>query len=284
MKKITLLFLLIFAVTYCTHAQIQLDVESNNTDNTALITSNGIDQTRTLTIERTTPVEQFHDLLELKVNEASHNNSAIIEAEHIGGSAVYPLFTNGSTATGGTAMIGDPDSQSSDELTILDIGIDGDVVLRMETNDHELVFGANDSNEGLLGTVSDSRMSFRTNNITRAIISKTGDFGVGTPGPEKKLHIRDDGTVGQRTTVAVLESVTSKQPQILFSEGGTDQSNGMSIEYDGTAVGANNNLRINTSSGEVGLMVRNNGHVGIKGTPSNLAILRVNQEAGVPMG
>jgi len=284
MKKITLLFLVFFTGAYNTYAQIQLEVESANTSNTVLITSNGTSQPRTVTIERTEPLSSGNDLLELKVPVLSANNSAIIEAENIGGGVVYTLFKDGAIASDGTTMIGNANSKSSDELTILDIGSDDDVVLRMETVDHELVFGANPSNEGFIGTVSDSRMSFRTNNITRAIISKTGDFGVGTPGPSKKLHVRDDGALGERTTVAVLESVTSKQPQLLFSEGGTDQSSGMSIEYDGTLTGANNNLRINTSSGEVGLMVRNNGHVGIKGTPSNLAILRVNQQAGVPMG
>ena len=261
--------------------QIPLEVEADDTSKAAEITTTSTDR-QVMTLERLLQGVSESDILELKMKSTSSKTAQFIEAELENGSPIFQLNRSGNINSTGRLSLGNITNNEEDEINIFDFDNDGDAIIRTSQGPHELVFGSNVSNEGLIGTTTDSRFSFRTNNVTRAILTKDGDFGIGTPGPEKKLHVREDGVVNDQTTVAVLESVVSKRPILLFSEGGSLLANGMSIEYDGTSSGINNNLRINTSAGDVGLMVKNNGHVGIKGIASNLSVMRINQVSGVP--
>ncbi len=67
------------------------------------------------------------------------------------------------------------------------------------------------------------------------ILGFNGDVAIGHQAPVAALHIRDQGTVGQQTIVAILESNNSDRPTLLFSEFPTSTAaNGMSIEYNGS--------------------------------------------------
>jgi len=261
--------------------QIPLEVEADDTSKAAEITTTSQEK-QVMTLERLLQGAKNSDILELKMKSTSSNVSQFIEAELEGGTPVFQLNRSGNINTIGRLSIGNIGNAEDDEINIFDFDGDGDAVIRTTQGPHTLVFGSNLTNEGLIGTLTDSRFSFRTNNITRAILSKDGNFGIGTPGPQKTLHVRDDGIVDDQTTVAVLESVVSKRPILLFSEGGSQLSNGMSIEYDGRLNSANNIMRFNTSAGNAAMTIRNGGSVGVRGNPSNLASLRINQASGVP--
>ena len=74
---------------------------------------------------------------------------------------------------------------------------------------------------------------------------------------------------------AVIEAADSNRPVLLFSEGGSTFSSGMSIEYNGVGVGANNFLSFNdTPSGNPLMTIKNDGKIGI-GTITPLAELEV---------
>jgi|GEM_PF-5588629 len=281
MKKNILLICISLLCINLVFGQIPLEVEGQGSQKTGQIKSFATTQPSTFQVERTNDLNSNERLLELTMPKSSNDLGRFISATYDTGLRVFSVNADGSIVTEGNITLG-AFSPGGDELTLNDFDGDGDAVIRTKQGPHELVFGSNVSNEGLIGTTTDSRFTFRTNNVTRAIISKEGNFGIGTPGPQKKLHVRDDGVLNGQTTVAVLESVVSKRPTLLFSEGGSALSNGMSIEYDGRNNGANNILSINTSAGNAGLTVRNGGSVGVRGTPSNLASLRINQESGVP--
>lgn len=102
-------------------------------------------------------------------------------------------------------------------------------------------------------------------NIYGDMLQKTmtidSELAIGTSGniPEAQLHVKntglntttcflaeDQGTSGQQTIVAILESNTSDRPTLLFSEfPDNTAANGMSIEYNGSSSGVNDKLVIN---------------------------------------
>lgn len=107
------------------------------------------------------------------------------------------------------------------------------------------------------------------------LVRKDGKVGIGTDEPMAKLHVKDDGTSGQRTIVAVLESNTSNRPTLLFSEfPDSEIQNGMSLEYDGAVSG--NKFYINAAGGTPRLTIENGGDVGI-GTTNPVELLEISE-------
>lgn len=91
------------------------------------------------------------------------------------------------------------------------------------------------------------------------------------------FRIQKDGVSGQQEVVAVFESDASNRPAILLSEGGTNFSDGMSIEYNGSPVAGDKEMYINGINGDPILIVSNFDRVGInENNPSaNLFIKQV---------
>ena len=91
-----------------------------------------------------------------------------------------------------------------------------------------------------------------------------GNLGIGLHTPAHPLHIQQPGILGQQQVMAVLDAGQSKRPILLFTEGGSNLANGMSIEYDGAIGGGSlNRMYINGTSGSPLMTVMNGGQVGI---------------------
>ena len=77
-----------------------------------------------------------------------------------------------------------------------------------------------------VGTTDAQPLNFKTNNIDRAIITATGEMGIGTTTPAQKVHIKD-GALLLSGAVAGFGG-----PQLLFSDNDTTHPNGRwGIEY-----------------------------------------------------
>jgi len=107
-------------------------------------------------------------------------------------------------------------------------------------------------------------------------------FGSGVTNPQAPFHGSFNGTSNVPRIMAILESPVSKRPVLLFSEGGTALSNGMSIEYNGIPSGADNEMYINGSTGNPLFTFTNGGNLGINETnpDANLFVKQVG--ASVP--
>lgn len=102
-------------------------------------------------------------------------------------------------------------------------------------------------------------------------------FGSGVTNPQAPFHAVFGGSANVPRTMAILESPVSKRPLLLFSEGGTALSNGMSIEYNGIPSGADNEMYINGSTGNPLFTFTNGGRLGVNETnpAANLFIKQV---------
>ncbi len=94
-------------------------------------------------------------------------------------------------------------------------------------------------------------------------------FGSGVTNPQAPFHGLFNGTANVPRIMAILESPVSKRPVLLFSEGGTALSNGMSIEYNGIPNGAENEMYINGSTGNPLFTFTNGGRLGVNETNPN---------------
>ena len=78
------------------------------------------------------------------------------------------------------------------ELSIFDIGANGDALISLETSTggaKEMIAGVNQSTGGLFGMVTNTNLTFRTNNTTRMTITGAGNVGIGNSSPVELLHI-----------------------------------------------------------------------------------------------
>lgn len=102
-------------------------------------------------------------------------------------------------------------------------------------------------------------------------------FGSGVTNPQAPFHGSFNGASNVPRIMAILESPVSKRPVLLFSEGGTALSNGMSIEYNGIPSGADNEMYINGSTGNPLFTFTNGGRLGVNETnpAANLFIKQV---------
>lgn len=164
----------------------------------------------------------------------------------------FARFEN-SLSIGGPGVFGQ-------ELEIADSDSDTDVLIDFSTATRGFVTGLNVSSANLYGTTTNDRYSFITNNVVRMILTPSGFLGIGTPGPSKKLHVREDGTEGNKTTVMLLESATSKIPMLKFDEGA---DRGMALQYDGTGTGNNNKMHILNTITTKFMTFTNGGNVGV---------------------
>ena len=147
------------------------------------------------------------------------------------------------------------------ELEINDTNNNNSVLTKFKTDTQEFITGMNVSSGNFYGTTTDDKVSFITNDVVRMILTPEGFLGIGTPGPSERLHVREDGDIGTKTTVMVLESAISKRPTLKFDEG---SNLGMSIEYNGTGNGDNNKMNILTTAGTGAMTLTNGGNVGIR--------------------
>jgi len=150
-------------------------------------------------------------------------------------------------------------NQEDVELEINNTDNDSDMLLDFNTETSRFITGLNISSGNFYGTVSNDRYSFITNSIVRMILSKEGNLGIGTPGPQQKLHVREDGNAGEITTVVVLESSISDIPKIKFDVG---SDVGMSIQYDGSSLSDRKLQFMNTTDNDM-MTVTNDGKMGV---------------------
>ena len=147
------------------------------------------------------------------------------------------------------------------ELEINDTNNNSSVLVSMNAANNNFITGLNVSSGNFYGTTSNNRYSFITNNVVRMILTPQGFFGIGTPGPQDRLHVREDGATGALTDVMTIESATSKIPVLKFDEG---SDFGMGIKYDGTGSGDNNKMHIVSTIGNDLATFTNGGKVGIR--------------------
>jgi len=281
MKKTILTYGLYILMINLSFAQAELEVESTKVNKAANFVAENPDQPTTFTIERLEKIAESDVLLELKTAGINDQNGRYIEATDATGTTRYRLSTNGSVKSSGPVVIGDVDFSSGDELYIIDHDNDGDAIIRTKTDNHTVIFGANISNEGILGTTTKSKLAIRTDNVNRLVISDTGDVGIGTSAPDKKLVVRESGTDDTPTIVGVLESPISNRPALLFSEGGTIQSSGISIEYDGNLSGNNKRLQIIAPDGDKIAEFKASGSLGVNSDASNNDGIIIKQKFGI---
>ena len=269
--------------------------------------------------------------------------------------ALLTKAQNANSAIDGVLTIGSAKPESSRELKINDTDNDGDAIIEMKAGLKLMIVGMNPSNAGIIGMTSKDQLTFRTNNISRMLISENGRVGVndgspdatfyvnqaidgasyvmgaegstgagffvyptggarvglnvgssGNPGsnnlnvqnsiraeqgnitagswfgsgianPQAPFHAVYDGSSNVQRIMAILESPVSKRPVLLFSEGGTSLTNGMSIEYNGIPSGGDNEMYINGSSGNPLFTFTNGGNLGINETnpDANLFVKQV---------
>ena len=103
------------------------------------------------------------------------------------------------------------------------------------------------------------------------ILAVNGILGIGTKTPDYALHAVNEGTTGNRTIVAKLESRISRRPTLFFSE--SDADFGMSIEYNGAST-SDNSMVINDTSGLPVISFKSSGNVGV-GTTNPTALFEV---------
>lgn len=151
-------------------------------------------------------------------------------------------------------------STGSGEFEITDTDLDTDVLINFSTVNTNFITGLNVSSGNIFGTTTDDKYSFITDNVVRMILTPEGFLGIGTPGPQDRLHVREDGTTGALTAVMTIEAATSKIPVLKFDEG---FDLGMSIKYDGTGTGNNNKMHIVSTSGFDLATFTNGGLVGL---------------------
>ena len=176
------------------------------------------------------------------------------------------------------------------ELELIDWDGNGDVTIEFTTDDppgdsthRNMLVGVNESSEGFLRMISDNDLSFWTNNLRRLTIQNGGNVGIGTFNPGAKLEVSSDGINDEQTIVQILESTISDRPILLFSEGGSLITNGMSIEYDGQLSGTSNKMHINGIDALPKFTVESGGNVGI-GETSPVESLDVNGNIGLKDG
>ena len=147
------------------------------------------------------------------------------------------------------------------ELEIHDTDNDTDVLIDFNTTTKRFITGINVSSGNFYGTTTMDKYSFITDNVVRMILTPEGFLGIGTPGPQDRFHVREDGIIGDLTAVMTIEAATSKIPVLKFDEGG---DLGMGIKYDGTGSGVNNKMHImNTITANIATFT-NGGKVGLK--------------------
>lgn len=63
------------------------------------------------------------------------------------------------------------------------------VMQKLTTSEAQVIIGYDNSNQGVLGTVTNHDLRVRTNNINRFTIANTGNIGIGTTLPTQKLQL-----------------------------------------------------------------------------------------------
>lgn len=145
---------------------------------------------------------------------------------------------------------------ANDELTIYDNDLDGDAVIRLKSGDGtvEMVYGFNPSSGGLLGTQTDTKLTFRTNGTTRMMLDSNGDLGLGGLPHNAELTIYDRDADGD--AVLRLRNGSGTREVVL----GYNPSSGGLV---GTQTDLPLTLRTN---GSTRMTVLGNGNVGIGDT------------------
>lgn len=118
--------------------------------------------------------------------------------------------------------------------------VSGSIFLGYEAGRYEL-----DSNKLYIEN-SNSSAPLIYGEFDNDILGFNGSVAIGHQTPNAKLHALEEGTSGDQTIVAILESDTSNRPTLLFSDDTTPTINsGMSIEYNGV----NNHMALNNVGG-----------------------------------
>ena len=129
---------------------------------------------------------------------------------HIRGNDAIPKFTIMNDGRTGINT-----NLPAHELQIIDIGNNDSAIISVKDVDSptELQVGFNASSGGLIGTASDTKMTFRTFGSTRMTISNTGNVGVGNSSPQELLHVGT--TVGAAIRIGSAETISDGGSSIL---------------------------------------------------------------------
>ncbi len=215
-------------------------------------------------------------------NGAAPNSNAILDVD-ISSNDKGILIPRLTTAQR-TGTFDDSFGASEDGLTVYDTDtkcywvLDGTAWSRFSMGGNSWFLAGNSSTNpanNFIGTTDAQDLVFRTNNIERARIESSGNFGIGTSNPHAKLHVLLSGSaMGQYPgTVATFQQnnatvdwsrisiIGGSAGASLIDFGDADKQDPGSIKFDHTdnyfAFFTNNTderMRI-TSSGNVGIMV-----------------------------
>ena len=83
----------------------------------------------------------------------------------------------------------------------LNVALGGASYISASNGTENIFMGADASGHGILGTLSNHSLAFRTNNAERLRIDTSGNVGIGIAAPTAKLHVAGDGKVTGNLTV-----------------------------------------------------------------------------------
>lgn len=138
------------------------------------------------------PVLQFSE-----TSFADPNQGMSIEYNGVGSTSENKLHIRGTDAVRRftvmtSGKVGINMETPTRELSIFDIGNNGDAIIELESSfggAKEMVLGVNTTSGGLIGTSTNTNLTLRTNGTTRMAITGAGNVGIGTVSPAQKLHV-----------------------------------------------------------------------------------------------
>jgi len=105
------------------------------------------------------------------------------------------------TASPGSKLFVGSGTPAVQTLAGLNVALGGASYVSASNGTENIFMGSDGSGYGILGTLSNHALGFRTNNAERVRIDTSGNVGIGTAAPIAKLHVAGDGKVTGNLTV-----------------------------------------------------------------------------------